>query len=245
MAGSEQDGIDGARADLFVGAAWVVTPTPATPHDAYATLDGLLRDLEAEVVAVTPEEHDVLVSFVSHVPQLAATTLMDVASTHEARHRGLLQLAAGGFRDMTRVAASQSTIWLDILTSNREAVLSALDAYLTGLQEARNIVAAGDRTALAGLLDRARVARRNLPVGIPTATKLVEVRVVVPDTPGVIAEVTTLARRLGVNILDFEIAHSKEGGRGVLVLTVAAGDADGYEAGLRELGYHSSRSELE
>jgi len=245
MAGSEQEGIDGARADLFVGAAWVVTPTAATPQDAYATLDALLRALEAEVVAVTPEDHDVLVSFVSHVPQLAATTLMDVAIAHEARHRGLLRLAAGGFRDMTRIAASQSTIWLDILTSNREAVLCALDAYLAGLQEARDIVANGDRDALAGLLDRARVGRRNLPVGIPAVTKLVDVRVVVPDTPGVIAEVTTLAQRLGVNILDFEIAHSKEGGRGVLVLTVASDAADAYEEGLRELGYHSSRSELE
>jgi prephenate dehydrogenase len=245
MAGSEQEGIDGARADLFVGAAWVVTPTPATPQDAYATLDALLRDLEAEVVAVTPEEHDVLVSFVSHVPQLAATTLMDVATTHEARHRGLLRLAAGGFRDMTRIAASQSTIWLDILTSNREAVLGALDAYLAGLREVRDSVAKGDREALGALLDRARSARRNLPVGIPVAAKLVEIRVPVPDTPGVIGAVTTLAARLGVNILDFEIAHSKEGGRGVLVLTVASGDADAYEAGLHDLGYHSSRSELE
>lgn len=245
MAGSEQDGIDGARADLFVGAAWVMTPTPATPQDAYATLDALLRALEAEVVAVTPDEHDELVSFVSHVPQLAATTLMDVATTREAQHRGLLRLAAGGFRDMTRIAASQSTIWLDILTSNREAVLGALDAYLSGLREARDIVAEGDRDALARLLDRARVARRNLPVGIPAATKLVELRVVVPDTPGVIRDVTTLAARLGVNIFDFEIAHSKEGGRGVLVLTVAADAAGAYEDGLRELGYHSSRTELE
>jgi prephenate dehydrogenase len=245
MAGSEQEGVDGARADLFVGAAWVVTPTPATPQDAYATLDALLRELEAEVVAVAPEDHDVLVSFVSHVPQLAAATLMDVAVAHEARHRGLLRLAAGGFRDMTRIAASQSTMWLDILTSNRAAVLGALDAYVAGLQTARDVIANGDREELAGLLERARVGRRNLPVGIPTAAKLVEVRVVVSDTPGVIAEVTTLAQRLGVNIFDFEIAHSKEGGRGVLVLTVAADDAGAYEQGLHELGYHSSWSELE
>jgi aspartyl aminopeptidase len=113
------------------------------------------------------------------------------------------------------------------------------------LRDVRDIVAKGDRNALAGLLERARVGRRNLPVGIPTVTKLVELRVVVPDTPGVIADVTTLARRLGVNIFDFEIAHSKEGGRGVLVLTVAAEGADAYELGLHDLGYHSSRSELE
>jgi prephenate dehydrogenase len=244
MAGSEQEGIDGARADLFVGAAWVVTPTPATAEGTYATLSGILRELQAEVVAVTPEDHDVLVSFVSHVPQLAASTLMDVATTHEAQHRALLRLAAGGFRDMTRIAASQPTIWLDILTSNRDAVLGALDAYLAGLQHARDIVAAGDHEALKALLDRARAARRNLPVGISMATKLVELRIVVPDAPGVLAEVTTLAGRLGVNVADLEIAHSKEGNEGVLVLIVAADDADGFEAGLHDLGYHTGRTDI-
>jgi prephenate dehydrogenase len=244
MAGSEQEGIDGARADLFVGAAWVVTPTPATAEGTYATLSEILRELQAEVVAVTPEDHDVLVSFVSHVPQLAASTLMDVATTHEAQHRALLRLAAGGFRDMTRIAASQPTIWLDILTSNRDAVLGALDAYLAGLQHARDIVAAGDREALKALLDRARAARRNLPVGISMATKLVELRIVVPDAPGVLAEVTTLAGRLGVNVADLEIAHSKEGNEGVLVLIVAADDADGFEAGLHDLGYHTGRTDI-
>jgi prephenate dehydrogenase len=244
MAGSEQEGIDGARADLFVGAAWVVTPTPATAEDAYTTLRGLVRDLQAEVVAVTPEDHDVLVSFVSHVPQLAASTLMDVATTHEAQHRALLRLAAGGFRDMTRIAASQPTIWLDILTSNREAILGALDSYLAGLRNARDIVAAGDRDALKALLDRARAARRNLPVGISMTTKLVELRVPVPDRPGVLAEVTTLAGRLGVNVADVEIAHSKEGGTGVLVLIVAADEAGAFEAGLHQLGYHTGRTDI-
>jgi prephenate dehydrogenase len=245
MAGSEQEGIEGARADLFVGAAWVVTPTPATADAVYTTLNGLLRELRAEVVAVTPEDHDVLVSFVSHVPQLAASTLMDVATTHEAQHRALLRLAAGGFRDMTRIASSHPAIWLDILTSNRDAVLGALDAYLVGLQHARDIVAAGDRDALEKLLGRARAARRSLPVGIPMATKLVELRIVVPDSPGVIAEVTTLAGRLGVNVVDLEIAHSMEGAAGVLVLIVAAADADGFETGLRDLGYSTRRTELE
>jgi prephenate dehydrogenase len=244
MAGSEQEGIDGARADLFVGAAWVVTPTPATAEKAYTTLRGLVRDLQAEVVAVTPEDHDVLVSFVSHVPQLAASTLMDVATTHEAQHRALLRLAAGGFRDMTRIAASQPTIWLDILTSNRDAILGALDSYLAGLQNAREIVAAGDREALKALLDRARAARRNLPVGISMTTKLVELRIPVPDRPGVLAEVTTLAGRLGVNVADVEIAHSKEGGAGVLVLIVAADEAGAFEAGLHQLGYHTGRTDI-
>jgi len=117
--------------------------------------------------------------------------------------------------------------------------------YLAGLQHARDIVAAGDRDALEALLGRARAARRNLPVGISMATKLVELRVPVPDRPGVLSEVTTLAGRLGVNVADIEIAHSKEGGAGVLVLIVAAAEAEAFENGLHDLGYRTKRTDIE
>ena len=203
MAGSEQDGIDGARADLFVGATWVLTPTDGN-GDRRRTrrCDRCSRELRAEVVTVTPGDHDVLVSFVSHVPQLAASTLMDVATTHEAEHRALLRLAAGGFRDMTRIAASHPGIWLDILTTNRDAVLDALDAYLAGLQQRTR---SSSRQATARrwptCSNRRAPARRNLPVGTSMPTDLVELRVPVPDRPGVLAEVTTLAGRLGVNVV--------------------------------------------
>jgi prephenate dehydrogenase len=244
MAGSEQEGIDGADASLFVGATWVLTPTSATEPQTYTTLRTMLQTLGAEVVSVTPEHHDLLVALVSHVPQLAASTLMDVATAHEEEHRALLRLAAGGFRDMTRIAASHPAIWLDIFTTNRDAVLEALDAYLEGLQSARSLIEAGDRGGLLTLLDRARGARRNLPVGTSVATDLVELRVPVPDRPGVLAEVTTTAGRLGVNVANIEIAHSLEGRAGVIELVVAARDAPALEAALQDLGYHTSHTEL-
>jgi prephenate dehydrogenase len=244
MAGSEQDGVDGARADLFVGATWVLTPTVASEERVYTALHAFVRSLGADVVTVTPEHHDVLVALVSHVPQLAASTLMDVATEHEEEHRTLLRLAAGGFRDMTRIAAGHPAIWPDILAANRDAVLDALDAYLTALARARMLVAGDDRDGLLALLQRARAARRSLPVGAALATDLVELRVPVPDRPGVLAEVTTLAGRLGVNVADVEIAHSLEGGAGVVVLVVAADGADALENGLQQLGYHTSRSVL-
>jgi prephenate dehydrogenase len=244
MAGSEQDGVDGARADLFVGSTWVLTPTASTDERAYTALRSFVRSLGAEVVAVTPEHHDVLVALVSHVPQLAASTLMDVATEHEEEHRTLLRLAAGGFRDMTRIAAGHPAIWPDILGANREAVLDALDAYLAALRSARDLVAGDDRGGLLSLLERARAARRSLPVGSAIAADLVELRVPVPDRPGVLAEVTTLAGRLGVNVADVEIAHSLEGGAGVVVLVVAADGAGALEAGLHDLGYSTSRTTL-
>ena len=244
MAGSEQEGVDGADATLFVGSTWTLTPTANTDERAYTLVLRVVRDLGAEVVTVTPAHHDELVAIVSHVPQLAASTLMDVATANEDDRRTMLRLAAGGFRDMTRIAAGHPGIWPDILATNRDAVLAALDNYIGALLHAREIVASGAREDLLSLLERARSARRNLPVGASMATDLVELRVPVPDRPGVLAEVTTLAGRLGVNVADVEIAHSLEGGRGVVVLVVAAIDSEAYENGLRDLGYHVSRTEL-
>jgi prephenate dehydrogenase len=244
MAGSEHEGVDGADATLFVGATWTLTPTPNTDERAYTLVLRIIRDLGADVITVTPSHHDELVALVSHVPQLAASTLMNVATANEDDRRTMLRLAAGGFRDMTRIAAGHPGIWPDILSTNRDAVLAALDTYVDALMHARHVVASGAHDDLLSLLERARSARRNLPMGASMATDLVELRVPVPDRPGVLAEVTTLAGRLGVNVADVEIAHSLEGGRGVVVLVVASIDAEAYEHGLRDLGYHVSRTEL-
>jgi prephenate dehydrogenase len=244
MAGSEQDGLDGADADLFVGATWVLTPTERTDSDAFQAVRGVVRELGAEVLAVTPDHHDALVAMVSHVPQLAATTLMDVAARRGEEHATLLRLAAGGFRDMTRIAASAPGIWSDICVANGDAIVVALDHYLDALQQVRALIVDADDTQLLELLERARAARRNLPIGIPPAEELVELRVPVRDRPGVLAEVTTLAGRLAVNIVDVEIAHSLEGGGGVLVLVVPADSAAALEAALTERGYHHARASL-
>ena len=244
MAGSEQDGLDGAAADLFDGATWVLTPTERTDPSAFATVRASIRAIGAEVFAVSPEEHDALVAVVSHVPQLAATTLMDVAAARGADHALLLRLAAGGFRDMTRIAAGHPGIWPDICVANRDAIIAALDQYVAALADVRRMVADRDRARLLDVLERARVARRTLPTGIPQGAELAELHVRIADRPGSLAEVTTLAGTLGVNIADVEIAHSVEGSGGVLVLLLAADAADGFVAALVARGYHAVRTTL-
>jgi prephenate dehydrogenase len=244
MAGSEQEGLAGADADLFVGATWVLTPTGRTDPQAFASVRAVVASLGAEAIAVAPELHDTLVAVVSHVPQLAASTLMNVASARGDEHSILLRLAAGGFRDMTRIASSHPAIWPDICLANRDAIVSALDGYLDELIRVRAIVAGGERTELLELLETARVARRNLPVGLPLDEALFELRIPVPDREGVIAEVATLAATFGVNIRDFEIAHSLEGRSGVLVLVVGARGTDAFEGALHEHGYHTARTPL-
>jgi prephenate dehydrogenase len=245
MAGSEQVGLDGADPDLFVGATWVLTPTSSTDANAYATVRQVVGSLGAEVVSLSPEQHDTLVAVVSHVPHLTAATLMNLADAGADKHAALLRLAAGGFRDMTRVAAGHPGIWPDVCAANSEAIVSTLDDLLGELSAMRDRVASGDREWLLEVLEHAATARRSLPAAAVRPERLAELRIPVPDRPGVLAEITTLAGTLGVNISDLEIAHSAEGERGVLVLVVAADAASTLQEGLADRGYRSTAGNLE
>jgi prephenate dehydrogenase len=237
MAGSEQDGLKGADANLFNGATWVLTPTDETDPERYADLRTTVGSIGADVVELRPERHDALVALVSHVPHLTAATLMGIAASSAEEHATLLRLAAGGFRDMTRIAAGHPGIWPDICAENRDAILDGLDALTAALAEVRTNVAEGNRDGLLGRLEVARAARINLPARIAAADALVEVRIPVPDRPGVLAEVTTLAGELDVNIVDLEIAHSAEGDRGVLIVTIDARASDRVCEALTARGY--------
>jgi prephenate dehydrogenase len=245
MAGSEQEGVDGATADLFEGAVWVLTPTAGTDDRAYAEVRAVVSSLGAEVVALPPDRHDALVAMVSHVPHLTAATLMRLADERAEEHRAVLRLAAGGFRDMTRIAAGHPGIWPDICGENRGAIVEVLDRLVDALRDMRDVVAKDDRDGLLAVLERARHARANLPARISRASELCELRVPVPDRPGVLADVTTLATELDVNIVDLEIAHSSEGDRGVLILVVEAALAERLHGGLLALGYRPSLRPLE
>ena len=124
MAGSELEGVEGSRADLFEGATWVLTPVSGTDDAAFATIRSIVASLGASVVAIPPDRHDSLVATVSHVPHLTAATMMRLAAERSEEHRAVLRLAAGGFRDMTRIAAGHPGIWPDICAENREAIVA-------------------------------------------------------------------------------------------------------------------------
>ena len=173
----------------------------------------VLADLGAAVVALAPAQHDALVAVVSHVPHLTAATLMDLAAGLGQEHAALLQLAAGGFRDMTRIAAGQPSIWPDICEDNAEAIVATLDLLIEALDAMRRRVADHDHDSLLEILSRAADARRVLSDRGPLPEELVEVRIPLLDRTGALAEVTVLAAELGINILDLEIAHSVAGNR--------------------------------
>lgn len=245
MAGSELEGLEGADPNLFEGAVWVLTPTKDTSDEAFAMVAEVVNELGAEVVGLDPERHDSLVAVVSHVPHLTAATLMGLASDKSSEHAALLRLAAGGFRDMTRIASGHPGIWLDICADNRDAIVSELGELIEGLDAMRRAVSSGDRSDILRRLTLAREARANLPGRIKSLAEVAEVRIPIPDRPGSAAEVFTLAAELGVNISDFEVVHSSEGDRGIAVVLVDASSAELFRGGLLARGFRPSVHHLE
>ena len=244
MAGSEQVGLQGAAPDLFEGAVWVLTPTSATDLDAFTRLQGVVAELDADVLVLTAEDHDRLVAVVSHVPHLVAATLMNAATVGAEQDRALLRLAAGGFRDMTRVAAGHPGIWPDICAENAGPIVAALEALVHELTLMRDRVAEHDRDSLFGALQSASLARRNLPARMVRPDNLSELRIPVPDRHGVLAEITSLAADGGISIYDIEIAHSAEGPRGVLILVVDTAEAERLRDAIEAQGYHCRAQRL-
>lgn len=244
MAGSEQDGIDGARSNLFEGAMWVLTPTEDTDESSFSKVRSIVRSLGAESTTLLPRTHDRMVAQVSHVPHLTAASLMCLADDMAIEHRALFRLAAGGFRDMTRISAGRPSIWPDICIANKTAIVAGLDGMIAQLTGVRERVAAQDRDGILELLTRARAARVNLPAGVAAADQMVEVAVPIPDRPGEIATIATLASDLDVNIFDLEITHSGEGRRGVMMMVVDRAQTERLLGGLMARGYRPTSHDL-
>jgi prephenate dehydrogenase len=243
MAGSEQRGLKGARLDLFSGCTWVLTPTPLTSPATYSTLHGYLRDVGASVVAIDANDHDRLVALASHVPHLLAGALMNEATKAAEQDPVLLQLAAGGFRDMTRIAAGDPAIWPDVLFENREAIDQTLVALEDRLEALRGALATNGRSTIEDSLYEASVARRQLPGRALSSDNLAYLRIVVSDRPGVLATVTKAASDLQVNIYDIEIAHGIEGVGGTLLLAVDAALSQTLADSLATLGFQVAREQ--
>lgn len=240
MAGSERNGLDGADPNLFEGAVWVLTPDDDADDRVFAQLTSIISDLGADVVAISPERHDEIVAVVSHVPHLAAASLMGLAADRSIEHATLLRLAAGGFRDMTRIASGQPDIWLDICGENSIAIVSTLTHLIDELVEVRDAVDTGDRDRLFDRLTRARDARANLPSRVLHPESLAEVRVPIPDRTGSAAELFTLAGELSVNIANFEVVHAAESNRGIAVVLVDQDHAELFRGGLIARGFRPS-----
>jgi len=241
MGGSERSGPEHASASVVDGIVWVVAATEASDPAAVAVVEAFVRAIGARPVRLSPERHDKLVAVVSHLPQVASTSLMGLAATEEADEPEILLLAAGGFRDLTRLAASNPTLWSDILLANAEQIAGAIDLYVARLQLLRDEIRAGAADRVGETFESAKRARLNLSAKPQVRSGVAVWQVEIPDEPGALARITAVLGEGRVNIEDLQIVHSPEGGRGTVHLTVAADTADDVAAVLRGGGYDPMR----
>ena len=221
LAGAESAGVAHARADLFEGATWYLTPAAGTAGVLYERLHRLLGSFGAQPAAIDAETHDRLMASVSHLPHVLANALVgQAAGMPDSDSSGRLPAVGPSFRDATRVAGANSSIWTDIYLANRDAIVDGIDDLVAGLQQVRGWLAAGDREAVRDWNDRARSDRERLHGTGLLGGPVSEVRISVPNRPGVIAEIALALGHAGVNIADMVLSPSPDNSQGVVSLWV-------------------------
>lgn len=224
LAGAETAGVEHARADLFRGATWYLTPTARTGGMLYERLHRFLVELGARPAALDAETHDALLATVSHLPHVLANVLVARAARVLSEEGERLPATGPSFRDATRVAGANTAIWRDIYLANADALVDAIDDTVRRLTEVRGALQARDAAAVAAWNEGAAGERRRLLEADLAGGAVHELRVAVPNRPGVVAEVALALGRAGVNILDMALYPAADMSSGTIALWVARAD---------------------
>ena len=241
MAGSERSGVTAADPFLFQNAIYILTPDRLVPAEIYGEFVRLLRSIGARILELDEEAHDKAVAAISHLPQLMATKLVEAVGRLNEQADHFLPLAAGGFRDMTRIASSEyDPVWRDIYETNSDYVSKMIDLYITALKDARDRLSDG---SLKNDFSYANDIRRSIPKDAKGFLHtLHEIRVVAEDRPGVIAEIALTLKKKKININDIEVLKVREGEGGTLRLGFDSEEsADHAVVLLTEMGYRVRR----
>jgi prephenate dehydrogenase len=238
LAGAETSGVENARAELLDGARWYLTPTSSTGGMLYDRLQRTLAEIGARPQAIEAEAHDRLMATVSHLPHVIANVLVAQAASELAAGSERMPEAGPSLRDTTRVAGANPEIWGDIFASNRESLAAAIDATVERLQQASALIAEGDRDAVSAWHQGAAEDRRSLLEAELAGGPLHQLRVGVPNRPGIVAELALALGNAGVNIEDMALYPAADMRSGAISLWVAGpAQAERAVGLLRELGY--------
>jgi prephenate dehydrogenase len=221
VCGSEARGPENARAELFDGATWFLTPVAQTDPERYRTLHAFVAAVGAVPVAVDPDAHDRLVALTSHLPHALANLLVNQAGATRIDGHEPLAAAGGSLRDMTRVAGANPRIWIDIFLDNADAVRESLGEHRRRIEQLEAALDSGDAGFLARWIAEASGNRRRmLADAYEDPGALQRLRVHVPDRPGVLAGITQALGAERINIEDFELHHMSPERGGVLTVLV-------------------------
>jgi prephenate dehydrogenase len=242
MAGREKNGVDSARSDLFDGAAWILAPDSSVDLDVqiYQRIHTLIAAIGARVVVVDAAEHDKLMAILSHVPHVAASSLVMLAASHRGENGELLRFAGGGFKDTTRVAAGDPALWAGILQSNAELIADELKELTDILSGFERSIRSGDTEETRRMLAAAAEARKSIPAKwVPESAELIEVHVQMDNRPGAVAQITAEAGRRACNIQAIDIDHQTESYAILRLVLTDEGDIAGFVSALGEYGFEA------
>ena len=238
MTGAEISGPQGADSYLFENAIYVLTPLDSTNEERVELLVKLLKQIGSIILIMSPKEHDQIVAAVSHLPHVAACTLVDSVGEAADEDNRVFALTAGGFRDATRIASGDPTMWTDICLSNSEPILKLIKIFQKKMTELEELLIEGDYEQLFDKFDRICKLRQEIPKkkrGLIPPTY--EVFLTIPDCPNALGEVTSLLGEAKINIMDIEILRVRETG-GTLRIVFATEEAlNAAERLLMEAGY--------
>jgi prephenate dehydrogenase len=234
LAGAEVAGVEHARANLFEGATWYLTPHAGSEGILLERLHRFVSGLGAVPTAIDAGEHDRLMAVFSHVPHVVANVM--VAQAADALGDEAIPVVGPSFRDATRVAGANPPLWAGIYDANRDAILDGLDVTIARLQDARRLLADPAQVGAVeawqhGVGDQRRAL---LDVGM-TGGALSELRYVVPNRPGVIADLALTLSRAGINIHDMSLSPQPDFRSGEVALWVADDHADRARALVEEV----------
>jgi prephenate dehydrogenase len=239
MAGSEKSGVSAADPFLFENAIYVLTPSATTHREKLDKLSKAVSSIGAQVVILEPDQHDRIAATISHLPQMLAVGLVNMLYSVTDQQPEYVRLAAGGFRDMTRIASSPFSMWRDICATNQDLIKEKLGEYISRLQEIKDIV--GTEALNEKYASASRIRNE-----IPKDTKGFlyshpEVLVVTEDRPGMLARITTALADKNINISDIEVLKVREGEAGTIRLAVIDMEAAKRATEtLRDLGFEAN-----
>ena len=220
MAGSHKSGVEAASERLFENAYYVLTPAPGTSQGKVDKLTELLQYTRAKVIRLDPDVHDQVVGAVSHFPHIIAAALVNLVAGYDEENAWHARLAAGGFRDITRIASSNPRMWRDILLNNREHLLKIGRDWTNALQDILALVEKGDAVGIERFFQSAREFRDGLPERKTGALPpLYDLYIDIPDHPGEIGRITTLLGAKRINIINLQIRETREDIYGSLRIT--------------------------
>lgn len=220
MAGSHKSGVEASRAHLFENAYYMLTPFENEHKEEVKILSDLLQVTKAKIVQVNAEEHDHMTAVVSHFPHLIAASLVHQLAGENKQYPFTRQLAAGGFRDLTRIASANPIMWRDITVQNRNELSNQLQMWTEEMIRLQNLLLYADAEQIEAYFSTAKQVRDELPITTQGAMFTVfDLYVDVPDYPGVISEVIGYLAKDNISITNIRIIETREDIFGILVIS--------------------------